>query len=408
MVSIIRNSDIERFRNTGRWVLVYGRRKVGKSYFIKNFINYDKYYFVGRSGVIFTDDSRISYESFTRELIQCLERDETVVVDEVQRLPREFFDLLHKTGVKGRLIAVSSTLWLTKEIIGKGSPLIGLFSDFKMGLVDERDILMNLRERISDKKRLVEYSVFLREPWLIPVWDEAKDFLKAMLHTARLTVPSLIGEIFTEEERTYSRVYEGILKAVADGKQVSTEIASQLYSFRLIPAQDPSLVHPYLRILEGIGILEKVKLYGRNKYYYRHASPVIDYYYYLDAKYGVGEREIQEEQAEKVLMERIPRYVEQFVAKLLSKAMGLWSEKIVEKAYEVDVALTDFRRLVAVVEVKWKEDLNSGELRSVEEKLTRFPCRRILFVPKKEKLPKELNGIEVWDVDTILNREQEN
>jgi hypothetical protein len=141
---------------------------------------------------------------------------------------------------------------------------------------------------------------------------------------------------------------------------------------------------------------------------YRHASPVIDYYYYLDAKYGVSEREIQEEQAEKVLMERIPRYVEQFVAKLLSKATGFWSEKIVEKAYEVDVALTDFRRLVAVVEVKWKEDLNSGELRSVEEKLTRFSCRRILFVPKKEKLPKEPNGIEVWDVDAILNREQEN
>ncbi|NHV99357.1 MAG: hypothetical protein HA496_06855 [Thaumarchaeota archaeon] len=55
-----------------------------------------------------------------------------------------------------------------------------------------------------------------------------------------------------------------------------------------------------------------------------------------------------------------------------------------------------------------KEDLNSGELRSVEEKLTRFSCRRILFVPKKEKLPKEPNGIEVWDVDAILNREQEN
>jgi len=402
MVSIIRFSDLERFRNTGRWVLVYGRRKVGKSYFVRSSVSYDKYYFVGRSGSIFADDSVLSYEAFKRELIQCLGRDETVVVDEIQRLPGEFLDLLHKMGVRGRLIAISSTLWLAKELVGRSSPVLGLFSGFRMGLIDERDILVNLRGRISDKRKLVEYAIFLREPWLIPVWESAEDFFKALPGVVKLTVPSLIGEIFTEEERMYSRVYDGILKAVADGKQVSTEIASQLYSLKLIPAQDPSLVHPYLRILEGIGLLEKVKLYGRNKYYYRHVSPVTDYYYYLDAKYGVSEREIQERQAEKVLAERIPHYAEQFVAKLLSKVMGLWHEKIVEKGYEVDIALTDFRRLVAVVEVKWKESITGSELRSVEEKLSKFPCRRILFVPRREDLRSEPEKVEVWDVDSVV------
>jgi predicted AAA+ superfamily ATPase len=402
VVSIIRFSDLERFRNTGRWTLVYGRRKVGKSYFIRS-MGYDRYYFIGRSGTIFEDDSTLSYEAFEREAIQCLERDETVVIDEIQRLPGEFLDLLHKTGVRGRLIAISSTLWLTKELMGKSSPVLGLFSDFKMGLIDEKDILKNLRGRVGDKKKLVEYSIFLREPWLIPIWEKAENFFRALPSTARLTVPSLIGEIFTEEERTYSRIYDGILKAVAHGKQVSTEIASQLYSLRLIPAQDPSLVHPYLKILEGIGILERVKLHGRNKYYYRHSSPVIDYYYYLDAKYGISEREIQEDQAEKVLNERMPHYAEQFVSNLLSKEMGLWCEKIVERDYEVDAALTDFKRLVAVVEVKWKESFSGGEIRSLEEKLSRFPCRRILFVPRREDLPKEPEKVEVWDLDSVLN-----
>ncbi|MGC8932762.1 MAG: ATP-binding protein [Candidatus Methanodesulfokora sp.] len=405
MVSIIRFSDLERFRNAGKWVLVYGRRKVGKSYFIKNFVEHDIYYFIGRSGNIIADDSTLSYETFARESIQRLEGNEVVVVDELQRLPKEFFDLLHSRGVKGRLIAISSTLWLTKELIGKNSPLLGLFSDFKMGLIDEIDILKNLKGKISDKKKLLELSIFLREPWLIPVWEKAEDLFRAIPSTARLVVPSLIGEIFTEEERTYSRIYDGILKAVADGKQVSTEIASQLYSFKLIPAQDPSFIHPYLKILEGIGILEKVKLYGRNKYYYRHVSPVIDYYYYLDAKYGISEREVQEDQAEKVLAEKIPHYAEQFVARLLSKAMGLWYERIVERDYEVDVALTDFRRLVAVVEVKWRETLTESELRSIEEKLMRFPCRKILFVPRKEELPRELKEVEIWDVDTVLSGE---
>lgn len=334
-----------------------------------------------------------------------MERSEVVVIDEIQHLPKEFFDLLHKTGVRGRLIAISSTLWLTKELIGKSSPILGLFSNFRMDLIDERDILKNLKGKINDKKKLVEYSIFLREPWLIPIWEKAENFLKALPSTAKLTVPSLIGEIFTEEERMYSRIYDCILKTVADGKQASTEIASQLHSSKLIPAQDPSLVHPYLKILEGIGILEKVKLYGRNKYYYRHNSPIIDYYYHLDAKYGVSEREMQENQAEKVLYERIPHYAEQFVAKLLSKAMGLWYEKIVEKNYEVDIALTDFRKLVAVVEVKWRENLTEEELRSIEEKLMKFPCRRILFVPRKEEMLKEPRNVEIWDVDTVLSSE---
>ena len=38
MVSIIRFSDIDRWRLTGRWILVYGRRKTGKTYFIRNHI----------------------------------------------------------------------------------------------------------------------------------------------------------------------------------------------------------------------------------------------------------------------------------------------------------------------------------------------------------------------------------
>lgn len=115
----------------------------------------------------------------------------------------------------------------------------------------------------------------------------------------KITVPALIEEIFTEEEREYSRTYDAILKAIANGKQISTEITSYLYSLRIIPAQDSSLVHPFLKILQGIGLLEKIKIYKRNKYYYRHASPLTDYYYYLDAKYAISEREIQPIQIKK-------------------------------------------------------------------------------------------------------------
>jgi len=48
MVSIIRFSDIDRWRLSGRWIFVYGR-KTGKTYFIRNHVKCDKYFFVSRS-----------------------------------------------------------------------------------------------------------------------------------------------------------------------------------------------------------------------------------------------------------------------------------------------------------------------------------------------------------------------
>jgi len=402
VVSIIRFKDLESWKNIGKWVLVYGRRKTGKSYFVKNNVKWDKYYFVGRSGDIFVDDEKISYETFIREVVQSLENEKTIVIDEIQRLPEEFFDRLHNIGVKGRLIAITSTIWLTKELLGKRSPLLGLFSEFRMDIIDERDILLNLHDRIKDPKELIEYAVFLREPWLIPLWEETESFFDALPFNVKITVPALIGEIFTEEERQYSRIYDAILKAIANGKRISTEIASYLYSLRLIPAEDPSLVHPFLKILQNIGLIEKIKIYEKNKYYYRISSPIVDYYYYLDAKYGISEREIQFLQAKKVLEIKMPHYVEQFIMNLLSKIFGLWPEKIIEKEYEVDIALVDLKKLKAVVEVKWRKNITNEVLKEVEKKLEKYNCRKIFIVPNKEELSVSSGKLEIWDVKKIL------
>ncbi len=95
---------------TGKWTLVYGRRKTGKSFFVKNFTEWGKYFFIGRGGKIFEDDEDISYELFLRDVIEDLQEGKTVVIDEIQRLPEEFYDRLHNLGIKGKLIAISSTL----------------------------------------------------------------------------------------------------------------------------------------------------------------------------------------------------------------------------------------------------------------------------------------------------------
>jgi hypothetical protein len=268
-----------------------------------------------------------------------------------------------------------------------------------MNLIDERDILKNLYNYVKDPIKTIEYSVLLREPWLINMFENIFDALPSI---ANLTIPALIGEIFTEEEREYSRTYDAILKAIANGKQISTEITSYLYSLRAIPAQDPSLVHPFLKILQSVGLIEKIKIYDKNKFYYRHTSPLTNYYYYLDAKYAISERDSQQIQAKKVLELKFPQYVEQFMMNLLSKILGLWPEKIIEKDYKIDIALVDFKKIKVVVEVKWGQNITEDIIEKIEQKMNNYYCRKILIVPNEENLPRIPKNLEVWDANKIL------
>ena len=403
MISINRFSDLERWKMVGPWILVYGRRKTGKTYFVKNYTRYDKYFFVSRGREIFIDDDMISYDAFIRELYNDLKSGKTIVVDEFQRLPDDFSDRLHNLGVQGKLTLISSTLRLVEKYFGSRSPLLGLLTGFKMSLVDERDILKNMMNYIMDYKKLIEYSVYLREPWLIPLWESSREqFFGAILNSLKISVPALIGEIFTEEDRELSLVYESVLRSIASGRRVSGEIASYLYSNHVIPAQNPSLIHPYLNILVDLGILERVKIYGKRKYYYYLVSPLMDLYYYLDSKYGFADREIPMKQLNKVFKEKLPIHIEQFIGNLMAKMFGLYRERIIGKDYEVDIALTDFKKLKVVAEVKWRRRIKLYEMKKIEDDLSRFNCRKILIVPDKNIVEKRMSDIEIWDVKTIL------
>ncbi len=403
MISLIRNRDIRNWKNRGKWVLVYGRRKTGKSFFVRNFTKWDRYFFVGRSGEIFDGDEKITYETFVKLVFEGLRAEKIIVIDEIQRLPEEFYDRLHMIGVVGNLIALSSTLWLAKKLVGENSPLLGLFSEFQVDIIDEADIIRNLSGKVKDPRELIELCVYLREPWLIPLWEKSEDFFGSLSSDVKLTVPALLGEIFSEEDKTLTSVYEGILKAVASGKRVSGEITNHLFSLKSVAAQNPGLAHPYLQSLNRLGILEKIKVWNKERYFYFHKSPVIDLFYYMGEKYGASERDIPDYQAKKILEQKMPFHVEQFFRDFLSKKFGLGKSIISEKDYEIDIALTDFKKLKIVGEVKWKDAITKAEIRRAEDVLGKFDCRKILLVPDKKLLEREPEGIEVWDVSFILN-----
>ena len=106
---------------------------------------------------------------------------------------------------------------------------------------------------------------------------------------------------------------------------------------------------------------------------------------------------------EGILNEKTSLHVEQFFRNMLSEIFGLGKEMISEKDYEVDIALTDFKKLKIVGEVKWKRRITKNEIKRIEHVLKRFDCRKILIVPDKENIEGKISGIEVWDVKKILN-----
>jgi len=394
---IKRPTDVDAFNKLGPWVLICGRRKTGKTFFVREFLDWDEYFFVKRGGRSLLDGEgrELSYPTF----LEVFRRDfpeKCFAIDEFQRLPDDFSDLLHSMGMRGRLIAVTSALSFSKKMLEGSSPLLGLFSVLKLGLVDERDILLGLSRELKGRE-LIEASVYLREPWLVPRFrGRMKEFLPSFLYEQRGAIKALLGEIFTEEERELSLVYQGILEAVAMGKRVSTEISSHLYSLGLLPKDNPGAIQRYLEVLVETNLLEKTPVYGSKKFRYRHASPLLDLHFYLEGKYSYTETEIPEQFIGEVVQQKLPVHVEEFFSSLLSKLLGL--RRVAVEEPPLDIALFEFKRLKVVGEVKWGK-VEKEELQRIGERLRKFDAERYLIVPEDGI---ELEGVKVLDVPAIL------
>ncbi len=397
---LVRNIDADRIKDAGQWVFIYGRRKTGKTFFVKNFLKWDEYFFIGKEAIFDKDLNRINYDTFL-EIFKRSIGSKAIVIDEFHRLPESFFDLLHYIGKKGDLVVLSSTLWLSKKLLGQGSPMLGLFTPFQMNLTDERDVIAYLAGKGVEGAELVEAGIYLREVTLIPNYKPpARKFMVSHILNYKSFVKDMIREIFDEEGREISKVYEGIMEAVASGKSVSTEMSSHLYSVGAIPKDNPGFIQRYLDALVNIGILGRTKVFEGRKYRYFHTSPLLDLYFYLNQKYGFGECDVPLEFIEKVVDEKLPFHAEMFFTNLLSKICGL--QKTIIDDPQIDIALMSFKKLALVGEVKWKKRIRADEIKSIEQKLSEFGnIRKILVVPEMKALEYVPEGIEVVDASGL-------
>ncbi|GAF71015.1 unnamed protein product, partial [marine sediment metagenome] len=240
MVIITRNIEIKKLKTAKGWKLVYGRRKTGKSFLIENFTKWDNYFFVKRGGEIFdkTKKKNLTYASFIILLEELFKTNKKIVVDEFHRLPKDFLDFLHIHSGQGEITLISSTLWLSKRLQEKDSPILGLFHEILINPIDERDIL---RELVSYGKpeEIVTLSTYLREPLMLRYLDtNVKDILTNYFEGTRFLVPLLVTSVFQEEDKEFSQIYEGVVRAIAGGNVNSKNITNFLFSRRLIPREE--------------------------------------------------------------------------------------------------------------------------------------------------------------------------
>ncbi|MDI6737672.1 MAG: hypothetical protein QME12_04095 [Nanoarchaeota archaeon] len=397
-------SRISRIKN---WALVYGRRKTGKTFLIRNFVHYDDYFFVKRDKAIISEKTGdgMNYSAFRQIFVRLVKDKKTVVVDEFHRLGTDFMDYLHFIGGGGKVILISSTFHLAKELISPKSPLLGLFAEFPLGLISIRDVMAKIS---AGKKEMLELAVLMQEPLVIPYYKKGikpQELFLEVMSASKYAVPALIGEIFTEEERSLSSVYEGVLRAIASGKQVSTEISSFLFSKGLIPKDNQGALQPYFNNLMHLGLIKRVKVENKKSFIYLLPSPLIQIYYYGDEKYNLSESASFGAFASAMFNEAIPRIIEAQVRSFLAEYYGLIEGVVLEKDYDIDCCLMKFGKVEIAAEIKWKGKLDKEDILKSETTLSRINAKRkLLFVPDKSKVAYSINGVEIVDIMDFMNK----
>ncbi len=367
------------------WMLVYGRRKVGKTYLIRNFLEHDEYILIKRGGgALFETGSKRSLDDTEIAMDMIIDRVESgkvVVVDEFQRLPTEFIDKLQMVHPRGQVILMGSSFKIAKDLLSSKSPLLGLLAEVKMTLMKPSEIVLGLSEHMNPENA-IELGTYLRDPWTIPYFSGTPDdtILRILKHS-REAIPALIGEIFLSEERYLSRVYEGILRSLSNGKTTLKEVADQLHSRGLIASNDPSLIRQYISNMESMDLIQRIPVNNRKGNYYSVRSKIMDLYFYIDEKYGFDLEGM--ELANEVYNERSPRHIESFIGEILAQILKGSFEYRMDKDSEVDIIITRRNKTILVGEVKWSEKVKKSDIRKFLRKVEDFDCRKVLITKKK-------------------------
>ncbi|OYT55140.1 MAG: hypothetical protein B6U76_06695 [Desulfurococcales archaeon ex4484_217_2] len=290
------------FRELSGWNIVYGRRKTGKTFMVKTVLRGKAFYVIvtrSLTAIVRDERGKVSYEGIDEAMSKVLEKlgsGGTVVIDEFQRVPPKYWDALATQHPKGNLLLISSSMGFIHKILDSSSPLLGLVLPRRVGIISVSDAIASLASSMPSAEA-VKWSLILRDPWIIPFAKnyvgrvEPWTFISRIISQLTDSVRALIGEVFGEEDRMLTRVYDATLRLLARGIWSSLKIANLLYARGLLSSASPSVVTGILEKLHSMGLVSKVKLWMTRggRIYYKHSSPLLAIVYGLIEKLGLDE-----------------------------------------------------------------------------------------------------------------------
>ena len=343
------------------WILVYGRRKTGKTFLLKRYLNWDVYATVGRSGLCILEAKGrgtrlVPVREGIEEVVHRVNGGGLGVIDEFQRMPEGLWDYIAsmRATAEGRLILCGSSLSIARKVFDRRSPLLALFAPFKVDLVSPADAINSFSREFSPREAIT-WALLARDPWLLGIVEATGspiDSIRSNLRALASCVSGLVGEIFEEEERRLTRLYDAILRLLALGYWSSRDLAHVLYDAGLLERAEPGVVTGILDQMSHMGLVEKIPLWRTRgaRVYYRHRSSLVSLLLYLDEEYG--ETHTLPSRAE--VESRLGLELQFFLGELLAEHKGL------KRAYtmlpagkgDIDIVLTRKGRPAAAYEVK--------------------------------------------------------
>ncbi len=358
---IIERREANEIREDPSWLLVYGRRKTGKTFILKRSIDWNLYITVARGGyaVVEHPEDDIEWMSVEEALLKAsgyVKMGKNIVIDEFQRVPARFWDLIsiakHEDG--GRIILCGSSLSIAGKVFDRRSPLLGLFKPLQIGLIHPGDVL-NEFLKIFPVKEAFQWSLIARDPWILGLVDPVGDVVSVLIDnfsSLASSVSGLVGEVFEEEDRKLTRLYDSVLRLLALGYWSSGDIAQRLYEAGLIIKPEMSIVTGVLNQLHKMGFIDKVRLlYTRGgKTYYRHSSSLVSLLLYMDEKYGFRDVKPDREDVES----RLGIEIQFFIGEVLSEYTGLDRGYLIMPRGEgdIDIILMSKNKPIIGYEVK--------------------------------------------------------
>ena len=368
------------------WSLIFGRRKVGKTYLIENFVAHDVFLTVrvDRSIAARGIDTPVigDLDSLVSIVTHLLEENKTVVIDEFQRLPMVVLEDISRAHPSGRLILTGSSMRIVERYTGRNSPLLALVRPFKLDQIRPADILVSLSERMPAEEA-VSSAPILRDPWTIP-FNTSQNLIKDTIAILPMVVPGLIGEIFTEDERTLTATYSAILAMIGSGVTDHHRIADTLYQRKIISSGSSSHVIPYMRNMVDMGLLDSTRVYKRKKNVYSIPSIPIRMFYYLDSRYDIADREVDYREVSPAVEGLLRTGIEEFIGDLLAQVIGGRKELLKTSDREIDVLVTVRNKPALVGVVKWGK-VSSADVDNFLEKVRGLKCRKVFVCRRRIK-----------------------